>query len=93
MKLDYDKSEPNGPAVMGSILLTGLVLGAIFISGIYLYKTFITIEANAYIESPTKSWATQYREKEDKEFKSYKWVNKTAGKVQIPVNDIINSYK
>ena len=86
----YDKSEPNGLIVNLSIILTAIVLAAIFISGIYIYKTFISLEKEAYVNSATRSWATEYRANQKADLEAYKWVDKKAGIVQIPINKAID---
>ena len=89
-KNGYDTSEPNGLLVNLYIFLTGICLSVIFVSGIYIYKTFISIEKENYVNSPTRSWATKYRHNQKKDLESYKWINKSSGIVQVPINVVID---
>jgi len=86
----YDRSEPNGFRVNLYIILTSLLLIGIFVLSTFMYKTFISIEQDHFLETKTRSWATTYRQQQQDELKSYKWSNKSKGLVQVPISDAID---
>ena len=45
---------------------------------------FISLEKEAYVNSATRSWATEYRANQKADLETYKWVDKKAGIVTHP---------
>ena len=82
----YDQSEPNVPVVSLAIVLTGIFLIAIFVWGIYYYKSALSSALHQQEMGPTMAWADNYRAKQSKELNSLKWVNKSKNIVKVPID-------
>jgi len=82
----FDPSEPNAPGLVIMIALTALILVGVFV-GVTAYYEWSKdrVEEEVLLSKPSEELANLHA-REDAQLKTYGFINKEKGVVQIPVD-------
>jgi len=87
----HDQSEPATDLISFYIIITGIVIAASFIGCWGYYRTILSqTETQKELSSETKQLNATILDAQEK-LNTLKWIDKSKGKVQLPISDAINS--
>lgn len=84
--INHEVTEPNSKLVLYSILVTAILLAIMIVVGFIFFKSELSISQNRKQDNANRHPYIVNIEKEAiKNLSSLKWMNKSKGQVQIPI--------
>lgn len=84
-EITTDQTEPNAVAIWIAAIVTVVVLVAVFLFSIGLFKTGLTNELNAKENTRIPQSIVKMSTYESEQLNTIKWLDKSAGKVQVSI--------
>ena len=85
--INHDTTKANSLIVLVSIVATIIALVVVFISVFYFYKSLLSISQNKLQDTAKRHpYITDIENKAQSELQSLKWIDKSAGKVQVNID-------
>lgn len=83
--LQFEPQEPNANRVNILLILTMVGVGVLFVWSVYFFKSFMS-QALVKSDNVYHYKITEMKSQQDKELSTLKWLDKTKGTVQIPID-------